>query len=118
MRLQNPKPKLSQSTPKSFEENYLALEKVLFAQLTNWFGTLSHLASEYEEISLVGPRRNSLESKICYKKNCSTKKVLKTFQGLDNRDYQRQFVLDVMVPLIGDNPGLLKCESIFLKDKV
>jgi hypothetical protein len=94
------------------------LKNLLFSQLLGWFLTRSSDLKKFKKISLVGPRRNKMESFLCSKEKDDSKKVLKCFGNLSLSQNMELIVYELLVPLIVDHPLILQNKSVFVNDKV
>ena len=94
------------------------LKYLLFNQLISWFSKHSMDFNKFQKLSLVGPRRNQMESLLCLEENSKKKRVLKSFGNLLNNQNIELIAYELIVPLIVDHPSILQNISVFVNNKV
>jgi hypothetical protein len=97
---------------------FCELNRLLFAQLIDWFSSRSAHLEDYEIISLVGPRRKSLESFLCSRRGSSSRSVLKTFPDLHLDSTMSLIAYELLVPLALNHPRVLSNRNVFVCDQV
>ena len=103
--------KKENNNQKTISSNYL--ERTLIKQLQFWFKINQNQYSKFTTISLVGPRRDNLQSHVCSKINSSSKKVLKSFNNLDCLSTWKLIAFELIVPILVDSKNVLKYCIVF-----
>ena len=93
----------------------------LFCQIYNWLQQKPEKMKQYRSHSKVAERRDELNLNLFNKKNKNSKnslKVLKTFPFTLSSGFIPCFVRDAVIPLLINDPSVLKCGEIFLFEEV
>lgn len=97
---------------------FCELNRLLFAQLIDWFSSRAAHLEEYEILSLLSPRRKSLDSFLCSRRGFSTRSVLKTFADMDLDQTMVLVAYELLVPLVLNHSIILANRNVFVCDQV